>query len=82
MIAKPTPFEFLIEHNEKRVFLRTSLKQFFVKHQIWPETDIILEYLEAEPAPKSVDSIPHDDWVSAIQYIPNDSARLTDQVDY
>jgi WD40 repeat protein len=25
-----------------------------------------LEYIEAQPAPKSIDSIPHEDWVSSI----------------
>jgi ribosome biogenesis protein len=29
--------------------------------------------MEAQPAPKSVDSIPHDDWVSAIRYIDQNS---------
>jgi ribosome biogenesis protein YTM1 len=63
------PFEFLIEFKEnKKTFLRTSLKKFFVKVQKWPESTITLEYVEAQPAPKCVDTIPHDDWVSAIAY--------------
>lgn len=63
----PVPFEFLVEFNGKKYFLRQSLKKFFIKTQQFPEETILtLEYIEATPSPKQVDSIPHDDWVSAL----------------
>lgn len=68
-LETPTPFEFLIQHGDEKSFLRTSLKEFFIDIQEYPESTIVLEYLEAQPAPKSVDTIPHDDWVSAISCI-------------
>jgi len=74
------PFEFLIEYKPgKKIFLRTSLAKFFTKLQVWPESSITLEYIEAQPAPKCVDSIPHDDWVSALSLVvhPRGVDRLT-----
>ncbi|EFC38644.1 predicted protein [Naegleria gruberi] len=71
---KHVPFEFLIEYKPgKKIFLRTSLAKFFTKLQIWPESSITLEYIEAQPAPKCVDSIPHDDWVSALSLVTHPS---------
>ncbi|KAL9645909.1 hypothetical protein ABK040_001018 [Willaertia magna] len=68
--VKHVPFEFLIEYKPgKKIFLRTSLAKFFTKLQLWPESVITLEYMEAQPSPKSVDTIPHDDWVSCISLI-------------
>jgi ribosome biogenesis protein YTM1 len=38
---KHIPFEFLIEYKEnKKAFLRTTLKKFFVKIQSWPVSTI------------------------------------------
>lgn len=56
-----------MEYNSKKYFLRQSLKKFFIKTQQFPEETILtLEYIEATPSPKQVDSIPHDDWVGAL----------------
>ncbi|KAG2389545.1 hypothetical protein C9374_014105 [Naegleria lovaniensis] len=79
---KHVPFEFLIEYKPgKKIFLRTSLAKFFTKLQIWPESAITLEYIEAQPAPKCVDSIPHDDWVSALSLVLHTSgSSLTSNV--
>lgn len=79
----PVPFEFLVEYREnKKAFLRMSLKKFFIKAQKWPETVMELEYTEAQPAPKCVDTIPHDDWVSAIDhcYLPDGAGSVPEIV--
>ncbi|KAL0490712.1 ribosome biogenesis protein WDR12 [Acrasis kona] len=75
---KHVPFEFLVEYKEtKKAFLRTSLKKFFVKTQKYPESTITIEYVEAQPAPKCVDTIPHDDWVSDIKFDPITNTLFT-----
>uniref|UniRef100_A0A7S1KSZ3 NLE domain-containing protein n=1 Tax=Percolomonas cosmopolitus TaxID=63605 RepID=A0A7S1KSZ3_9EUKA len=60
------PFEFLVRYKNKKIFLRTTLRNFYVLSQRWPEEIDTLEYIEAQPAPRSVDQIPHDDWLSHI----------------
>lgn len=59
---KPVPFDFLIEHQ----FLRTSLDRFLRRRHISRERVLEVEYIEAQPAPQSVESIPHSDWISSI----------------
>lgn len=82
-VEPPIPFEFLVEYREnKKAFLRMSLKKFFLKAQKWPESVLELEYTEAQPAPKCVDTIPHDDWVSAIDHchLPSDIGTVSEIV--
>lgn len=67
--SRIVPFEFLIRYKNKKIFLRTSLANFYVLSQKWPEEIDTLEYIESQPAPRSVDQIPHDDWVSSIQHL-------------
>eukprot|EP01027_Heterolobosea_sp_BB2_P009949 GEZU01014655.1.p1 GENE.GEZU01014655.1~~GEZU01014655.1.p1 ORF type:complete len:524 (-),score=126.52 GEZU01014655.1:167-1738(-) len=65
--AHPTPFDFLINGE----FLRTSIEKFLERRGLTTENILELEYVEAQPAPKSVESIPHDDWISSIATLPN-----------
>jgi ribosome biogenesis protein YTM1 len=58
----PLPYDFLIEN----VFLRTSLATYLSSKGLSGESELILEYIEAFPAPNEQKSYPHPDWVSAL----------------
>eukprot|EP00761_Pharyngomonas_kirbyi_P007031 gb/GECH01007040.1/.p1 GENE.gb/GECH01007040.1/~~gb/GECH01007040.1/.p1 ORF type:complete len:464 (+),score=94.45 gb/GECH01007040.1/:1-1392(+) len=62
---KPTPFDFLIDG----IFLRSNLENFLDKQNLSHERVVSIEYVEAQPAPKEVKSIPHDDWINSVSVV-------------
>ena len=56
-------FDFLVNGE----FLCVPLEQHVKDHSIPTESVVDIEYLERHPAPKPVDTLQHDDWVSCLQ---------------
>lgn len=65
----PRPYEFIIDSE----FLRDTLKNYLVLKGLPGESGLVLEYVEAAPAPESEPSFPHPDWVSSISAFSKDS---------
>eukprot|EP00475_Leptophrys_vorax_P007168 TRINITY_DN14546_c0_g1_i1.p1 TRINITY_DN14546_c0_g1~~TRINITY_DN14546_c0_g1_i1.p1 ORF type:complete len:500 (+),score=130.36 TRINITY_DN14546_c0_g1_i1:35-1501(+) len=62
--SQPALYDFMIDGR----FLRTSLKDFLLQNssQYSPEKIIQIQYVHVSPKPKEAPSIPHPDWVSAL----------------
>ena len=65
----PTPFEFLIS----RSFLRTSLDDFLTAKGLSSENVLTVEYVRSLIPPLHVISYEHDDWVSSVDILSNES---------
>uniref|UniRef100_T1I4N8 Ribosome biogenesis protein WDR12 homolog n=1 Tax=Rhodnius prolixus TaxID=13249 RepID=T1I4N8_RHOPR len=61
-IKKSIEFDFLAAGE----FIRTSLGEHISIHGLSTETVLSVEYVERLPAPKPLDCLLHDDWVSAV----------------
>ena len=66
---KPTPLEFLVNGT----YLRTSLDDYLTANGIFAETTLALEYVRARIPPQYVASFEHDDWVSSVDVLSQDT---------
>ncbi|CAG8502747.1 18261_t:CDS:10 [Acaulospora morrowiae] len=73
---KPIPFDFIINNQ----FLRTSLSEYLIKHEISTENIITIEYVESMLPPTPLSSFQHDDWISSVKG-HNQSLFLTGSYD-
>jgi ribosome biogenesis protein YTM1 len=66
---KPTPLEFLVNGT----YLRTSLDDYLTANGISAETTLTLEYVRARIPPVHVASFEHDDWVSSVDVLSQET---------
>ena len=66
---KPTPLEFLVNGT----YLRTSLDEYLTANGISAETTLALEYVRARIPPVHVASFEHDDWVSSVDVLSEET---------
>ena len=61
-LAKPTPFDFLVDGE----LVRTSLEKLCLRKGISAESVLEVEYVPAVAPPAPEHAAPHDDWVAAV----------------
>jgi len=66
---KPTPLDFLVNGT----YLRTSLDEYLTANGISAETTLALEYVRARIPPVHVASFEHDDWVSSVDVLSQET---------
>eukprot|EP01028_Stygiella_incarcerata_P007885 TRINITY_DN3296_c0_g1_i1.p1 TRINITY_DN3296_c0_g1~~TRINITY_DN3296_c0_g1_i1.p1 ORF type:complete len:504 (+),score=142.42 TRINITY_DN3296_c0_g1_i1:140-1651(+) len=64
-------FDFLVQipSTGEKHFLRSSLRSFMKAHSLSYETVVDIECLEVSKPPEPSYDIPHEDWVSALQFL-------------
>ncbi|KAJ3277644.1 WD repeat-containing protein 12 [Borealophlyctis nickersoniae] len=62
-LAKPVPFDFLIDGK----FLRTSLHAYLEANGLSTENTLDIEYVDSTLPPTQAATLKHDDWISAVK---------------
>jgi len=63
-VVKKVHFDFLVNGE----LLRSPLDIHLSQKDVSSENIVVIEYMEAFPAPEPADCLMHDDWVSSIHF--------------